>query len=128
LIDGLTRHGIRKIIVGSGSHALIVQDLGQTGMARYFDPGDIYGYEQTATHKPDPLVLQRPLQALDEEGIERDAIVCVGDSVRDYRVAKGNNVDFIAVLTGLESHEDFVKEGLADRYIASNLSLLRLWL
>ncbi|MEU7143755.1 alpha/beta fold hydrolase [Nocardia sp. NPDC046473] len=127
-VEELHRRGIERVIVGSGSHDLIVQDLVALGLDRFFDEAEIYGSEQSEVHKPDPQVLRDPLRGLTERGIDRRSIVCVGDSVRDFRMAEGNNLAFIAVLTGLESRDDFLNAGLSNRLIAANLGQLRLWL
>ncbi|MEU8895902.1 HAD hydrolase-like protein [Nocardia sp. NPDC048505] len=128
LLEALRRRGIRRLIVSSGCYEYVVQDLRQIGLDHYFAPADIYGAAETGAHKPDPAVLHRPIATLARAGIATEETLCVGDSHRDYAAAAGNGVQFLAVLTGAENHQDFRAAGLADRQIAGNLSLLRLWL
>ncbi|MFI9503828.1 alpha/beta fold hydrolase [Nocardia sp. NPDC052566] len=128
LVKALHRRGLPRLIVGSGKRSLIRNDLKQVGLDEFFAPGDIFGYEQTRAHKPDPRVLREPLRKLAERGIDRSELVSVGDSVRDLEVATGNGVPFIAVSTGLEGRADFVNAGLSERLIVNDLSQLRLWL
>lgn len=127
LVTALAKRNVRQIIVGSGNRDLTIQDLDQMGLTEFFE--DIYCSEQSTVHKPDPAVLLAPLRALERKGVERDKIVYIGDSAeRDFPVARGNNLNFIGVLTGSETFEDFVEAGLPPGLIAPNLSLLRMWL
>ncbi|WP_167475049.1 HAD hydrolase-like protein [Nocardia arthritidis] len=126
LIEALRRRGIPWLIVGSGKRELIMQDLARLGLGA--GPGEVFGCEETGAHKPDPRVLRRPLRRLAETGFERDEIVYVGDSVRDYTAAAGNDVPFVAVLSGLDNRADFRRAGLAEGFIVGDLTQLRLWL
>ncbi|MEV0248697.1 alpha/beta fold hydrolase [Nocardia sp. NPDC050712] len=128
LLEALRQRGIRLIIVSSGKYEYVLQDLRQMGLEHYFERGDIYGFAETGAHKPDRAVLRRPIEALSRAGIVPEKIRYVGDSRRDYAAAKGNEVEFLAVLTGTENRQDFLDAGLPDSQIAGNLSLLRLWL
>jgi phosphoglycolate phosphatase-like HAD superfamily hydrolase len=109
-------------IVTSSSKALIMQDLQEVGLERYFD--EIYGHEETKYHKPDPRVLEAPLQSLADHGIQRSAVVYIGDSGRDYSAAVGNDIAFICVLTGLESREDVIAGGVSPSAIINDLTAL----
>lgn len=128
LVAALQRRRLPRMIVGSGKHELIVQDLRTLGIARYFADDDIFGQEQTGAHKPDPAVLRQPLRRLADRGIAPAEIVSIGDSVRDMQAAWGNDVPFIGVLTGVESRSEFHRAGLPAQLVAADLSLLRLWL
>ncbi|MFF0488857.1 alpha/beta fold hydrolase [Nocardia sp. NPDC004068] len=125
-LQSLRGRGIALSIVGSGSRSLIVQDLEVLGLRTYFD--SIQGQEQSAVHKPDPRALHPAITALNERGIASDEIIYVGDSVRDLRAAAGNELRFIAVLTGLDRREDFLRAGLAENMILERLNQLALWL
>ncbi|MBU3064753.1 alpha/beta fold hydrolase [Nocardia sp. NEAU-G5] len=126
LITGLHRRGVRQLIISSGAHDLVMQDLRELGVAGYFD--EVYAQENSPARKPDPRVLHGPIDMLRRQGIDRDDIVYIGDSVRDLRAAHGNGVAFVAVLTGAESREDFRAAGLPDELVAPDLSHVRLWL
>jgi phosphoglycolate phosphatase-like HAD superfamily hydrolase len=122
LIRGLWGLGICLEIVTSSSRDLIVQDLDVLGLTSYFD--NIYGFEQSQHHKPDPRVLAGPIDNLGERGIRPEEVLYVGDSVRDYRVATGNGIEFYGVLTGLESRTDFLRAGVQAGSIVPNLQRL----
>lgn len=122
----LRQRGVSLSIVGSGSRALIVQDLAALGVLDCFD--EVRGCEQSEVHKPDPRVLHPTLAALSAAGIARAQVLYIGDSVRDHLAATGNGVAFLAVLTGLETREDFLRAGLARNLVLGSLSQLRMWL
>ncbi|MBF6061387.1 alpha/beta fold hydrolase [Nocardia terpenica] len=122
----LRQRGVSLSIVGSGSRALIVQDLAALGVLDCFD--EVRGCEQSEVHKPDPRVLHPTLTALSAAGIARAQVLYIGDSVRDHLAATGNGVAFLAVLTGLETREDFLRAGLARNLVLGSLSQLRMWL
>jgi phosphoglycolate phosphatase-like HAD superfamily hydrolase len=116
------RRGVPMEIVTSSSRDLILQDLDVLELTHYFV--NIYGYEETAYHKPDPRVLDVPVAGLTERGYEMEDLAYIGDSVRDYLAAKGHGLHFIAVLSGLESRGDFLEAGLSDEYIIDNFEAL----
>jgi len=122
LIRDLWGKGTSLEIVTSSSRDIAVQDLDALGLTSYFD--NIYGYEQTQHHKPDPRVLNDPIGGLIARGFEKDQLLYVGDSVRDYRVAVGNSVAFFAVLTGLETRAEFVQAGADGRRVLPGLMQL----
>lgn len=122
LLDYSRSLGQFRQIVTSSGRALIVQDLRQLGLTEYFE--EIYGHEETRYHKPDPRVLEAPLQSLADRGIQRNSILYIGDSVRDYLAAAGNNVAFICVLTGLESREEVIDGGVGRDAIINDLTEL----
>lgn len=122
LIDQLGRQKAMLVILTSSSRELIVQDLDALGLTERFD--QIYGYEQSPYYKPDPRVLDESLRYLAGRRVERDRIVYLGDSLRDYQAARQRKVQFLAVLTGLNVRSDFVDAGLADQYIVQDLTEL----
>jgi len=71
----------------------------------------IQGAEKTVVHKPDPDVFSPVFEELRKEGVEKNDIVYVGDSLDDFKGAKEAGIDFIAVTTGLYSQDDFKKNG-----------------
>ncbi|MET8654017.1 alpha/beta fold hydrolase [Nocardia aurea] len=128
LLEELDRRRVRMLILSSGKYELVVQDLAQMGIDHYFARDDIYAFEQTQAHKPDPEVLHLPIRALTEADIDLDDVLYVGDSCRDFHAAAGKGVRFVASLTGTEDRSDFIAAGLSERHIVSDLSMLRLWL
>jgi len=77
------------------------------------------GADDSMVHKPDPGVFSDVLEKLENEGIEKQKVVYVGDSLDDIRAAHGAGINFIAVTTGLYSKEDFEKEGA--KHIADSI-------
>ena len=64
------------------------------------------GGEDVSVHKPDPLVL---FQVFDRLRLEPGECIYVGDNIVDAQAAMKAHVDFIAVLTGLTSLDEFCK-------------------
>lgn len=122
LLKELKHHGVLMQIVTSSSRELIIQDLDILSMTNYF--AEIYGQDETGYHKPDPRVLHIVIRDLKRLGHEIVDAVFIGDSVRDYRVASGNQIEFIAVLSGLETRQDFLDAGVAPSRIIATLSEL----
>lgn len=109
-------------VVSSGSKFLIEQDLDKVDLKRYFEK--IYGYEDSEYHKPDPRVLDAPLRWLQNKHIEPRDTVFIGDSIRDYRAIEGHNINFIGVLTGLETYEEMLHAGVTSEFIVEDLTYL----
>ncbi len=119
----LKSRGTRIEIVTSSRRDLIIQDLDELEMTDFFV--NIYGHEQSEYHKPDPRVLEDPIRGLLDLDFKPTEITYIGDSVRDYLVSKGNNLQFIAVLSGLEEASDFEAAGVGrDRIVGSLRELL----
>lgn len=119
LLRKLSDCAVPMEIVTSSRRELILQDLDQLGLSRHFE--NIYGQAETPFHKPDPRVLYVVVEALSDRGFKSEDLVYIGDSIRDYKVAVGNSIEFIAVLSGLETRSDFVAAGLADERIVDGL-------
>jgi phosphoglycolate phosphatase-like HAD superfamily hydrolase len=122
LLEKLAHKGTVMEVVTSSSRDIIIQDLDQLDLTKYF--ANIYGQEQTRFHKPDPRVLHVVVNGLMERGFDILRTVFIGDSVRDYKVAYGNDIEFIAVLSGLEGRSDFVRMGVAPSRIVDSLGVL----
>ena len=66
--------------------------------------------------KPKPDSAQ--IEILCKQGYRRDDMVYIGDNVRDYDFAQNSGIVFFAVLTGLETTDDFLRSGIpADRIL-----------
>lgn len=66
----------------------------------------IIGGEDVLAQKPDPEGL---LKAITDSCLSKHDILYVGDTTIDAETAKRANVQFSAVLTGVTSHEEFLK-------------------
>lgn len=82
----------------------------------------IQGAEQTSVHKPHPDVFLPMFERLAQEGIEKAAIVYVGDALHDFHAARDAGITFVAVTTGLVSQERFRQAGA--KYIIPRLKHL----
>lgn len=119
LLAYLSGRGVQMQIITSSSRDLIVQELEQLELLKYFS--NISGYEQTQYHKPDPRVLHSMIDRLESEGYQRDDILYIGDAVRDFEASAGNGIGFIAVLSGLDTKEGFLSAGLTPERIVDSL-------
>lgn len=122
LLEHLAARSTRMEIVTSSSRDLITQDLDDLRLTTYF--ARIYGHEETTFHKPDPRVLDVVIDNLTRRGYEPSELVYIGDSVRDFHVAAAHLVEFVAVLSGIESTADFTTAGLARHRIVDDLTQL----
>lgn len=85
----------------------------------------IQGSEQTIYHKPDPRVFELTINTLQKMGIDSKNVLYIGDSTHDFLAAHGANLHFIAVLTGLNTKEEFVELGLSPKFIIKELIQLK---
>lgn len=110
VINKILKKGLSVGILSSATSREIKVDLERLNL-----PVDkfsfVQGVEDTLVHKPDPGVFLPALEQLSKEGINKEEIVYVGDSLFDLESAKGAGIDFIAVTTGLYSMENFRKAG-----------------
>jgi phosphoglycolate phosphatase len=64
----------------------------------------IIGYENVKDAKPDPEGL---LKVINQLGVTKDQILYIGDSIIDAQTAVNAGVQFIGLLTGTTSSDDF---------------------
>lgn len=98
------------VLVSSSIRSLVIQDLAISGLLEQVD--SCWCADDSSFWKPDPRVLRPALEFFDSRQIDRRHLLYVGDGVSDAKVARGNSVRFLAVTTGLSSHEDFGLFGL----------------
>lgn len=77
--------------------------------------------DETEFHKPNSRVFDPVIQKLSQKNITKDATIYVGDSILDYQAARDAGLKFLAVTTGINKKEDFLKQGLEKKYINHNL-------
>jgi len=129
LLAELSNRHVHVFVISSGSRGLVRQDLEDAGLWRYVSR--LWGFEDTAHHKPDPRTLGPVLQTLAEQEIEVDQAVYIGDSIADLHVATARGLTFCAVLTGTNTREEFRSMALPDDMIVDSLEELldpRSWL
>jgi len=124
LLENLKSRGAHMEIVTSSSRSLIEQDLDALKLTGYFL--NIYGYEETEFHKPDPRALLEPIEALKARGFTPTEMVYIGDSVRDYLATEGHGIGFVGVLSGFDTRQDFESAGLDPARIVDTLSQIAL--
>lgn len=73
----------------------------------------IQGADITDVHKPDPDVFLPIFKKLESRGIDKNKIVYVGDALIDYEASRDAGIDFIAVMTGLDSVAEFRNVGVS---------------
>lgn len=108
----------------SSSREFIIKDLEDAGY-RMSDFIFIQTSEDTNFHKPDPRVFLFVTGKLSKRNINTPEILYAGDSLLDFKAARGAGIQFIAVTTGLVSKEDFIIEGVEKENIISDLSALK---
>ena len=76
-------------------------------------PQDLLNYTQAADdtpyHKPDPRVFEPALAWLDEQGVQPEEVVYIGDGLHDMKAALGAGFGFLGVETGLVTAEQFTE-------------------
>jgi ribonucleotide monophosphatase NagD (HAD superfamily) len=58
-------------------------------------------------------------------GIPLDQVCVVGDNLRDWQVARGNELSFLAVLSGATTSEDFMRDGVSHKSIFGSLKEIK---
>ena len=110
IIYTLLDSDIKVGILSSAIRAHIIEDFSRLK----FPTNDLFliqSAEDTLVHKPNPRVFSPILKKLKKEGIKKNDIIYVGDSLDDLQAAHGAGIDFIAVTTGLYTKKDFQKNG-----------------
>lgn len=72
-------------------------------------------------HKPDPRVFNKIFNKMSELGISEKDAVYIGDSLRDFQAAKERGIEFVAVLTGFTTRDDFLKAEIRQERILKSL-------
>lgn len=110
VIKKLIDKNIKVGVVSATTKEFLLEDLNKFGF-----PVDhffiIQGADETLFHKPHPDVFLAMFDKLGKEGIRKNEIVYVGDSLDDLKASSGAGIDFIAITTGLYSEKDFLENG-----------------
>jgi len=108
-------------IITSRNHPTLVEVMDECGIdLALFDYLECNDQNEFA--KPDPRVFNNLKKSLGSKGIEQDEILYVGDAIYDYLSASGAGLHFIAFLNGAYTREEFVEEGLDEKYTIENLN------
>jgi HAD superfamily hydrolase (TIGR01549 family) len=105
LLKALLENGKKIGVLSATNKRFLVEDLKDYGFP--VEQMIIQGADETKVHKPDPEVFDLILGKFKKEGIQKEEIVYVGDSMDDLTASRGAGISFIAVTTGLYSKGDF---------------------
>lgn len=78
--------------------------------------------EDSPFQKPDHRIYNRILGRLKRLKIKKQNVICVGDTLTDYKAAEGACLHFVGVLTGAATKSDFLKAGLSPRDIIQSVN------
>lgn len=67
--------------------------------------------------KPNPSQIEK----ICNDGYNKSEIIYFGDNLRDYEFASNAGINFYGVLTGLETKEYFIKNGIKKSHIFKNI-------
>ncbi|HEY4503254.1 MAG TPA: HAD-IA family hydrolase [Candidatus Paceibacterota bacterium] len=110
LVKRLLKDNIKIGVVSATARRFLIDDLKDHGFPLE-DFIIVQGADDTLVHKPDPAVFTPVLEKLSKEGIKKEEITYVGDSITDLEAAHKAGISFVAITTGLYSEEDFKKLG-----------------
>ncbi len=124
-IETIARFKKAGLVIGlvTNRKRLLEERLTEAG----FDIKDFHFAHQPQSdelRKPHPRSLDLALADLRTHGIERHQVVLIGDHLDDMNAARANDMDFIAVLSGGLTREDFTVHGLAASAIVEHLGNL----
>jgi len=102
----LRGQALRLGVISSKTHARLVESLEHFSLRMFFEY--VQGVDVSPYVKPDPRVFQNALQHF---GVQPQEIVYIGDSPSDYLAARDAHLQFIGVLTGIYTVEDFYRLG-----------------
>jgi adenylosuccinate synthase len=117
----MARQGLVQVIVTNRTKmaSLRLQQAGYPEVERIFSP------PSDAEKKPSPKAFEPALNHLNSLGIAKDEVLSIGDHPDDYLASKSAGIDFVAVLTGLNTKEEFESLGLDKGRIIENIGLLK---
>ena len=75
--------------------------------------------------KPSPQAFQEALLFLKVKDIDRTEVLSVGDHPDDYQASKEAGLNFVAVVSGSTTREEFLELGLDDNQIIDDISELK---
>lgn len=88
----------------------------------------IFTAEDSTVHKPDPAVFDGAFEELEKLGVDSNRVVYIGDGINDFKAARDRGIGFIAITAGFATREDFISEGLDEKFILGSVNELPEWL
>lgn len=104
-------------IVSTKNRSRIIETMSTRNVQMALDV--IIGGEDVSAHKPSPEGLYK---AVDLLNVTMKDIIFVGDSYYDYQAALNASCEFMAVITGKTTRDDFIRFGQNSELIFDNLS------
>ena len=117
MLEKIKANGGRAAIISTKTRRRIMQTLTRDKVTDLID--FVIGVEDVSTYKPSPEGI---LTAIKRFNGDKKSSVYIGDNIIDAKAAQNAGIDFIAVLTGNNTREEFNK--LPHFKIIDNLSQL----
>ncbi len=111
-------------LLSSKTRTLMYPHLKQINLSTNFFKF-IFSSDDVKFYKPDPRVFSKAIKKLK---FKKNEILYVGDSIYDCIAAKKAKLNFIAVLTGVYTKNDFQKHRINNRNILKSIKELPQWL
>ena len=87
----------------------------------------MFFYEDTEYRKPDPRTFNELFQEIERQeksSLKLEEILSVGDNTDDMKASLGIGINFVAVLTGYYTEDDFINLGLERKNIIKSVACL----
>ena len=84
--------------------------------------------DENPYHKPDPRVFDCAMGELERRGITRAQVLYVGDDTTDLIAARDAGLQFVGVLTGFRTADNFVAAGLEAQHVIPSVAELPAYL
>ncbi|MFC1741816.1 adenylosuccinate synthase, partial [Nanoarchaeota archaeon] len=118
LFDQMDKKGTFQVVV-TNRVKMASTRLNQAGYPKI---DYIFSPETKEERKPNPKAYKLVLKTMQDKGITPDDILSIGDHTDDYLASKRAGLDFVAVLTGGTSKEEFETAGLDKSRIVDSLA------
>jgi phosphoglycolate phosphatase len=113
-VDFLKEFGasLKYGILTSSSEKRVGTELTELGLSKSLFI-DVQTSEHSNVHKPDPLVFEPICEKFDRIGINRSAILYVGDTLADFKAATGFGLQFTGMAHTAREKGIFLQEGIS---------------
>lgn len=104
VLHTLNEQGVKIAIISSKTRRRIMQTLVRDKIDTLVE--FIIGSEDKYAYKPAPDGI---LEAIKRLGVNKNEVIYIGDNIVDAKAAQNAKVDFAAVLTGNNTHDEFLE-------------------
>lgn len=115
VVDTLSRLHQRELVLGvisSGVRDAVLRAYNSALGTDHNFHKFVHTADDLQFHKPDPRVFDPAFEMLAPDGIGRESVVYVGDSLVDYAAAKNAGIQFVGVTTGIIDRDQFLDAGV----------------